>query len=207
MLDSTRPIGETLNTELGRPKSTSAGVLRSCPDSPKAWFALRATYSRELKVQDQLQERGVKTFIPMMWKKTQANAGAKPEKKLVPAVSNLIFVYATREELDAYIRSFGDTRPVNYYWDRTTDAPLTVPDKAMEDFIAVASTLDEDLIFLTEISDKLREGQTVKVTEGPFKGVEGKIVRIRKSRRVLVELPGYLAVASTYVSPAALEII
>ena len=149
----------------------------------------------------------MKTFIPMMWKKTQATPGAKPEKKLVPAVANLIFVYATREELDAYIRSFGDARPVNYYWDRTTDAPLTVPDKAMEDFIAVASTLDEDLIFLTEISDKLREGQTVKVTEGPFQGVEGKIVRIRKSRRVLVELPGYLAVASTYVSPAALEII
>ena len=77
----------------------------------------------------------------------------------------------------------------------------------MEDFIAVASSLEEDLIYLTEISDKLREGQTVKVKEGPFKGVEGKIVRIRKSRRVMVELPGMLAVASTYVSPAELEII
>ena len=77
----------------------------------------------------------------------------------------------------------------------------------MEDFIAVASTLDEDLIYLTEISDKLREGQSVKVKDGPFKGVEGKIVRIRKSRRVLVELPGMLAVASTYVAPEELEII
>ena len=77
----------------------------------------------------------------------------------------------------------------------------------MEDFIAVASSLEEDLIYLTEISDKLREGQAVKVKEGPFKGVEGKIVRIRKSRRVMVELPGMLAVASTYVSPADIEII
>ena len=190
LLDSTRPIGETLNTDPGRPKNTSAGVLQS-------WYALRATYSRELKVQAHLQEKGIRTFIPMMWK----------EKKLVPAISNLVFVYWTREGIDSYIRSFGDARPVNYYWDRTTNSPLTIPDKDMENFITVASTLEEDLIYLTEISDKLREGQAVKVKEGPFKGVEGKIVRIRKSRRILVELPGMLAVASTYVAPEELEII
>ena len=198
LLDSTRPIGKTLNTDLGRPKSTSAGVLLQCQEATQQrWYALRATYSRELKVQAALQERGVRTFIPMMWR----------EKKLVPAVGGLVFAFATREALDSYIRSFGDARPVNYYWDRTANAPLTVPSKAMEDFIAVASSLEEDLIYLTEISDKLREGQAVKVKEGPFKGVEGKIVRIRKSRRVMVELPGMLAVASTYVSPAELEII
>ena len=198
LLDSTRPIGETLNTDPGRPKNTSAGVLQS-------WYALRATYSRELKVQAHLQEKGLRTFIPMMWQSSPTGSGIS--KHLVPAISNLVFVYWTREGIDSYIRSFGDARPVNYYWDRTIDAPLTVPDKDMENFIAVASTLDEDLIYLTEISDKLREGQTVRVKEGAFKGVEGKIVRIRKSRRILVELPGMLAVASTYVAPEELEII
>ena len=197
MLDSTRPIGETLNTNPGRPKSTSAGVLSQCMDTTPRWFALRATYSRELKVQAALADKGIRTFVPMMWK----------EKKLVPAISNLVFVYWTRENLDSYIRSFGDARPVNYYWDRTINAPLTIAEKDMENFIAVASTLDEDLIYLTEVSDKLREGQTVRVKEGAFKGVEGKIVRIRKSRRILVELPGMLAVASTYVAPEELEII
>ena len=198
MLDSTRPIGKTLNTDLGRPKSTSAGVLLQCHDATQQrWHVLRATYARELKVQTALQEKGIRTFVPMMWR----------EKKLVPAVSGLVFALATREALDLYIRSFGDARPVNYYWDRITNAPLTVPAKAMEDFITIASTLDEDLIYLTEISEKLREGQTVMVKDGPFKGVEGKIVRIRKSRRVLVELPGMLAVASTYVDPKELEII
>ena len=33
----------------------------------------------------------------------------------------------------------------------------------MDDFIKVASTMDEDIIYLTEISSKLHEGQTVKV--------------------------------------------
>ena len=198
MLDSTRPIGKTLNTDTGRPKSTSAGVLLQCQEvTQQRWHVLRATYARELKVQTALQEKGIRTFIPMMWR----------EKKIVPAVSGLVFALATREVLDLYIRSFGEARPVNYYWDRTTNAPLTVPAKAMEDFITIASTLDEDLIYLTEVSEKLREGQEVTILEGPFKGVQGRIVRIKKNRRVMVELPGMMAVASTYVKPNYLEIM
>jgi transcription antitermination factor NusG len=77
----------------------------------------------------------------------------------------------------------------------------------MEDFITIASTLDEDLIYLTEVSEKLREGQEVTILEGPFKGVQGRIVRIKKNRRVMVELPGMMAVASTYVKPNYLEIM
>ena len=217
MLDSTRPIGKTLNTDTGRPKITSAGVLQQCHEATHPrWYVLRATYARELKVQTALQEKGIRTFIPMIWQRCPVKPGmtvpSSPTRsgiprKLVPAVSGLVFALATREALDLYIRSFGESRPVNYYWDRTTNAPLTVPAKAMEDFISIASTMDEDLIYLTEISDKLREGQTVKVKDGPFKDVEGKIVRIRKSRRILVELPGMLAVASTYIEPHLLEII
>ena len=198
MLDSTRPIGETSNTHNGRPKTTSAGVLSQCLEATQPrWYVLRATYARELKVRGQINDHGLRSFIPMMWK----------DKKLVPAITGLVFVNATREQIDRYIRSFGDDRPVNYYWDRTANRPLTVPDKAMEDFISVASTMDPDLIYLTEISDKLREGQKVIVKEGPFKGVEGKVVRIRKSRRIMVEIPGMLAVALTYVEMGNVEII
>ena len=198
MLDSTRQIGLHTKTDNGCPENTSAGVLQS-------WYALRATYSRELKVQALLQERGVRTFVPMMWRKKITDG--KQETKLVPAVSNLCFVYWDKESIDKCIRSFGESAPFNYYWDRTANRPLTVPEKAMEDFIAIASTIDDDIIYITEISDKLREGQPVRVKSGPFKGVEGKIARIRKSRRVIVELPGMLAVASTYVSPSEIELI
>ena len=45
------------------------------------------------------------------------------------------------------------------------------------------------------------------VKDGPFKGVQGTVVRIRKSRRIMVEIPGMLAVASAYVPLKDLEII
>lgn len=210
MLDSTRPFSDAPNMDIGCPEHSSEGV-------PSSWYALRVSYSRELKVRDRLNELGVKTFVPMMWRRcpvkpgmTTGNPGmttGNPSRRLVPAVGNLCFAYSTRAELEDFIRGYGETSPVHFYWDRTANKPLTVPEKAMNDFIAVSSTLDEDLIYITEITSKLREGQTVKVKEGPFKGVEGKVVRIRKSRRILVELPGMLAVATTYIQPEYLEII
>ena len=226
MLDSTRPFSDAPNMDIGCPEHSSEGV-------PSSWYALRVSYSRELKVRDRLNELGVKTFVPMMWRRCPVKPGMtkgkqttsslpaptgqsteslkrmrkNPSRRLVPAVGNLCFAYSTRAELEDFIRGYGETSPVHFYWDRTANKPLIVPEKAMNDFIAVSSTLDEDLIYITEITSKLREGQTVKVKEGPFKGIEGKVVRIRKSRRILVELPGMLAVATTYIQPEYLEII
>ena len=191
LLDSTRAFGNTPDINNG------------C-----AWYVLRVSYSRELKVQTQLQEAGVRTFVPMVWRRCPVKPGeTNMVRKLVPAVNNLCFVYWTRPEVEGYIRSFGEKSPVHFYWDRTSSSPLVVPSKAMEDFIKVSSSMDEDLIYITEITEKLREGQTVRVKDGAFKGVEGKVVRIKKSRRILVELPGMLAVATTFVDPSFLEII
>ena len=141
----------------------------------------------------------------MVWRRCPVKPGMTQTKKLVPAISSICFVYSTRAEIDEYIRSYGDARPVNYYWDRTKNAPLLVPDKAMEDFITVASSMDEELIYLTEISSKFQESQSVKVKSGTLAGVKGKLVRIRKSRRILVELPGMLAIASAFVKPEDVE--
>ena len=209
LLDSTRPFSDAPNKDIVCPEHSSEGV-------PLSWYALRVSYSRELKVQKALDALGVKTFVPMMWKRCPVRPGmTKPatttsavnsDRKLVPAVGNLCFAYSTRAALEEFIRGYGEASPVHLYWDRTANRPLTVPDKAMNDFITVASTLDEDIVYVTEITAKLREGQTVTVKDGPFKGVEGKVVRIRKSRRVLVELPGMLAVATTYIDPVNLEI-
>lgn len=211
MLDSTRPFSVDLNKPVGCPEHSSEGVLSSCLEAQQdalqtyGWYVLRVSYSRELKIRDILDEKGVRTFVPMMWKRTESDG--KIQKKLVPAVSNLCFVYWTNAAIADFIRSFGEKSPVHFYWDRTTSRPLTVPEKAMNDFITISSSMDEDLIYITEISEKLREGQEVKVKSGPFAGVTGKIVRIRKSRRIMVEIPGMLAVASTYVKPEIVEIL
>ena len=205
LLDSTRPFSNDKNTSSGCPERSSEGVPLSCQETDEKWYVLRVSYSRELKIKVDLDQKGVRTFVPMMWKKVETEGNV--QKKLVPAIGNLCFVYWDKSSIDAYISNYGENSPVHYYWDRTMNTPMTVSDKAMTDFIKVSSSLDEDLIYITQISDKLREGQRVKVKSGSFAGVEGKIVRIRKSRRIMVELPGMLAVASTYVNPENVEIM
>ena len=193
LLDSARPFSDEMkNIDNGHPEHSLPGDPLSCH-----WFVLRVSYSRELKIKEKLDGMGVRSFVPMIWRTRTVDG--KSEKKLVPAVGNLCFAYWTRQELDAFIKSYGETSPVHYYWDRINGCPLTVPSKAMEDFIRVAGTMDEDLIYITEISQKLREGQKVRIMSGSFAGVEGRVVRIKKSRRIMVEIPGMLAVASTYV--------
>lgn len=205
LLDSTSSISRLniKDSSFGDRNEQDSGVPFSL--SELKWYALRVTYSRELKIKEMLESLGIRSFVPMMWKKVE-KAG-KSEKKLVPAINNLCFAFSQQDVIYRFIKSFGEKSPVQFIWDKASRKPIVVPEKAMFDFITISESRDEDLIYLTEISDKLKDGQMVKVKDGPFAGVEGKIVRIKKSRRIMVEIPGMLAVASTYVSPSMIEIM
>ena len=208
LLDSARPFSDENQDETyrGRQEMHIPGVPFLCLDPRQNyWYVLRVSYSRELKIKAMLEDRGVRTFVPMEWRKKEQNG--KQVKVLVPAINNLCFVNSSKETLDDFIHAYGEDSPVHYYWDRTTRRPLTVRDKVMEAFITVSSAIDNDILYIREITPKLRAGASVKVKEGPFAGVEGKVVRIKKSRRIVVELPGMLAVATTYVAPEAIEIL
>ena len=169
------------------------------------WYAIRVTYSRELKFQAHLQDAGFQTFVPMCRRTFEKNG--KKEQKIVPAVSNLCFVKASKPDLDDFMRQMGEACPARYIWDKSTRLPIVVPTKAMEDFMKVSLSMIDDVIYLQEISAKLREGQRVRVKAGPFEGVEGIVIRVKRSRRVMVELPGMLAIATTFVKPEELEIL
>lgn len=211
LLDSAGPS----NIQFGCPERDFAGVPYSChtPSDSSVrpslfnqtrWYALRVSYGRVLKVQEKLNSLGIKTFVPMAW--VSREVGGKRKKELVPAVRNLCFTFWSRCKIQEYIDlNGGDTCPAHFYWDRSKHAPMEIPQKAMEDFIKVASEIDKDIVFLPTVADKFREGQQVTILDGPFKGVTGKVVRVRKSRRVLVELPGLLAVATTYIEPSLLK--
>ena len=169
------------------------------------WFAVRVSYGRVLKFSAQLQEIGIEHFIPMCTQKIVR--GGKTVVTTVPAISNLCFVHTTKSDLDELFKSMGEERQVHFMWDRSTRNPIIVSDKAMADFMHVCSVMNDDTLYLKDLTSKLHEGQRVRVTDGPFKGVEGTILRIKRSRRVVVELPGLLAIATNYIDPRNLELI
>lgn len=146
-------------------------------------------------------------ITPKTTSPTPASYKTAAQTKLVPAVSNLLFVRGEQDDLYEFFKGIGEGCPARFIWDKVTRNPVTVSDKAMADFITVSNAMLEDTIYLTELNSTLREGQKVRILEGPFKGVEGRIVRIRRSRRILVELPGMLSIAATFIPTDNLEII
>ena len=44
-----------------------------------------------------------------------------------------------------------------------------------------------------------KQGDYVRIIDGPFKGIEGRVTKITGQKRVIVELPGLCSVATAYI--------
>lgn len=174
----------------------------TCGD-PKIWFPMRVTYSREMKVKAELDRLGIESFIPMMYKVVD---GDMPQRELVPAISNLIFVRSTQERISHLKSSNEVLEPLRYMIDQTARQPhtiMTVPDRQMENFMRVASRTDDNVMFLDENCVVGKEGKHVMITGGAFEGVTGVIRRVKRCKRVVVEIEGVTSVAIAFI-PAGL---
>ena len=167
----------------------------------KLWYAIRVTYNRELKVKEDLDARGITNFVPMQYRREERNGVMV--KRLVPSIHNLIFIHLTPSEMKEYKTT--TALPIRYIMNRSTHEPITVPAREMESFIKVAGTYDEKLIFLTPDLGDFSQGERVRIIGGVFAGAEGVFVRVKGDRRVVVNVEGLVAVATTFVHPSMIE--
>lgn len=175
--------------------------MESKPEEKKVWYALRVTYNRELKVKNDLDARGIASFLPMQYKRVVREG--RMIKELVPSVHNLIFVNIEPARMVQYKAS--TSLPVRYIMNHETHKPIVVPDRQMQSFIAVAGTHDEQLIYLDSDPGDFSQGDRVRILGGPFEGAEGVFVRVKGDRRVVVNIPGIVAVATTFIHPSLIE--
>lgn len=177
-----------------------------CGD-PKVWFPMRVTYSRELKVKAELDRLEIENFIPMAYKLVDANTD-NPHRELVPAINNLIFVHSTQERISQLKSKNEVLEPLRYIMDHTaeeTHTIMTVSDGQMDNFIRVASKTDNSVMFLNDENFVGKEGKHVKIIGGAFKGVTGVIRRVKRCKRVVVEIEGVASVAIAFVPAEILQ--
>ena len=74
----------------------------------------------------------------------------------------------------------------------------------MENFIKLTSIDDEHILLIDEINGTYKQGDFVRIIEGPFKGIEGRVTKITGQKRVIVELTGLCSVATAYIPKAFL---
>ena len=182
-----------------------------CGD-PKAWYPMRVTYGREMKVKGELDRIGIECFVPMKYRLVESRKDESSDlrrhgetelrKVLVPAVSNLIFVRSTQERISGLKVSNEVLEPLRYMMDLTAGEAhviMTVADWQMENFMRVAKVTDESVMFLDEKSIVGKEGKRVRIMGGAFEGVEGVIRRVKRCKRVVVEIEGVASVAIAHV--------
>lgn len=163
------------------------------------WYALRVTYNREMIVKEYCDANHIINFVPLEYRVYERN-GFKA-KKLHPVIPNLIFLKTDRLLINELKQRF----PIRYIIDKGSGNPITVPEKQMLHFIAVAGSYDQQIIFLNPDELKMKIGTMVRIKEGIFKGVEGTLVRVRNNKRVVVQIQGLVVVATHYIHPSLLE--
>lgn len=172
------------------------------------WFAMRVTYRRELNVKQLLDEQGIESFIPMRYEIYVKNR--HKERRLVPVVRNLIFVHTT----PTIIKCVKSKIPHLQYLmkiDGMKKVPIIVPGKQMKQFITVAGSYEEQLVYLKpeEFNAGIRKGTKVRIHGGVFDGMEGLFCKVKgvRDRRVVISVQDVIAVTTATIHPDLLEII
>ncbi|MBR1732682.1 MAG: UpxY family transcription antiterminator [Alloprevotella sp.] len=167
------------------------------------WYVLRVTYSRALKVKELLDAAGVESFLPMTV--ALRHVRGRAERKAVPAIGNIIFVYATRARIDELKRAPKFYELLRYMMEREARRPVTVPEKQMRDFIAVAGDAAEQERYLQPGDLRHLIGGKVRINSGPWRGVEGRLLRVKDGCRVVVEVLNLMAVATMTLHPSMVD--
>lgn len=193
--------------------STKNALLATKPKAQREadiphWYALRTTYGREKKAYDYMTAKGITAFYPT----TNVVKLIKGKRKVVTEsrLPNIFFAYGTEEQLKEYVFDNVNLPFLRFYYRHIHEGntikktPLIVPDNQMESLkIICAADADNTFVSLGEVP-KFEKGQLVKVIDGAFKGVIGRVARWQGQQRVGVVVDDLVTVVTAYVPSAFL---
>ena len=194
--------------------STKNALLVTKPKAPREadiphWYALRTTYGREKKAYDYMTAKGITAFYPT----TNVVKLIKGKRKVVTEsrLPNIFFAYGTEEQLKEYVYDNVNLPFLRFYYRHIHEGntikktPLIVPDNQMDSLkIICAADADNTFVSLVKVP-KFEKGQLVRVIDGAFKGVTGRVARWHGQQRVAVIVDGLVTVCTAYVPSAFLE--
>ena len=212
--DSLSPCTGLISNVLPEAQRSQTGVSSEYVHKKEHhWFVLRVTYNRTQKACDIISNAGVQSYKPMHYI-IKKNTGKK-KRILQPLLPNLFFVYTTREIANSIVKKKDEDTPIlKYYLDKTKTKetngkhpPLTVPFDAMTNFIKATSTESDHVRIVSNEQCHYKSGDIVKVIDGEFKGITGRVARIAGQQRVVVEIAGLCMVATAYIPSIFIKVV
>src|SRR3989338_2742048 len=159
--------------------SSGSGLMESAANGLTAqkWYALY-TRSRHEKVVDQeLKKRKIETFLPLRKLKRHWSDRTKIVEE--PLFQSYVFVHIPFQERWTVLNSFGAVSFVHF----GPNLPAALPEK---DINALRRFVQQDIPL--DPFPYIKEGQRVSIRSGPFKGVEGFVVRKNQQCRLVILL-------------------
>ena len=191
--------------------STIGVSVRYVPDPNKSWFVFRASYGREDKAADYIINDGTYAYIAKRMVRKSVNDEQK--KVLESLIPNLLFVYTTKDKAEEYIKHTPALSFLSYYYNhlernnQQKNPPLTISIKEMENFILATQSMNEHLMYVTDAQCRFKSGDPVKVIDGLFNGVEGRVARVLGQQRVVISLTSIGLISTAYVPTAFIQVI
>lgn len=220
-LSNVSPIEEGNSSSAGKTtcivpeaRSSQTGVsLRYAYNPAKHWYVFRASYGREDKASDFLVEHGTYVYVAKRYVRKEV----KGRRTLVleSLIPNLLFVYTTYLEAKEYAEHSVISHYLSLCYNNCEydqfhkHIPLTVSHKEMMAFIAVTVTHNEHILFITEqqCHYKYKGGEIVRITDGEFKGIKGRVARVSGQQRVVIQITNVGLITTAYIPKAFLSVI
>lgn len=173
------------------------------------WYALRCTYGREKTAYDYLVAKGITAFYPT----TEVVKLIKGKRKIVTEsrLPNIFFAFGTEKQLKTFVYDNVNLPYLRFYYrhehvgSRVIKTPLIVPNYQMESLKIICEAEASDIIVSLSSVPNFQAGQMVRVIEGAFKGVVGRVKRWQGQQRVGVIIGDMATFVTAYVPSAFLE--
>ena len=193
-------------------KSSKTGVsVRYVPAPDKRWYVFRVSYGREDKASDYLVEDGTYTYIAK--KMVEKYVEGKRKRYLQTLIPNLLFAYTTAKKAKEYVNNTPAISYLSYYYnhfkvdDNEKNPPLTVSEKEMNRFIHATCNMNKHLLFVQPSQCHFKGGEQVRIIDGEFAGVEGRVARVAGQQRVVLSLSGIGLISTAYIPTAFIRCI
>lgn len=172
------------------------------------WYVIRCAYGRVKVAYEYFLSLGIMSFYPTITRRMVKDGETVVEEE--NRLTNIFFAYGTFDYLKRYVYDnvHEETRHIRFYYNHYHSGkkePLIVPEKQIETLRIICTIEAKDVLMEPFVVEKFAKGQHVRVTEGPFAGVEGIVARFQGQQRVGITVEGLMTIVTAYVPSAFLE--
>ncbi len=169
------------------------------PDNEKNWYALKIFFGKGQPIKAYLLSQNIEYIYDVKRQYWDKNKKKRLVKE-VPIMPTLILFRSTKAVAEYTERKF--LNKVMLYRGKNAEnmkEPSKIPEREVKIFNIVATSGIEGLDFYDEYNPKFTKGDKFRVIDGPLKGAEGYVVRIKKDHKLYVSIKGLCAVTTGYI--------